>query len=89
MSIEQAHAFRTFVNENESVQEQIQSASAAGTLKLSELAAEHGYEFTAEEAQSVWDTAQEEGELSDFEVEWVAGGALSVFTNVASKRPRL
>ena len=51
MSIDQANAFRTFVNENESVQEQIQAASTAGTLNLSELAADHGYTFTAEDYQ--------------------------------------
>ena len=73
MSIDQANAFRKFVNENESVQEQIQAVSTAGTLNLSELAAEHGYTFTSEEAQSAWDAAQG-GELSDFELEVVSGG---------------
>ncbi len=74
MSIDQAIAFRTFVNENESVQEQIQAMSTAGTLKLSELAAEHEYTFTSKEAQNAWDVAQGGGELSDFELEVVSGG---------------
>ena len=73
MSIEQANAFRKFVTENESVQEQIDKAVADGSLKLTKLAAEHGFEFTAEEAQTVWDAAQG-GELSDFELEMVSGG---------------
>jgi hypothetical protein len=34
MPNDQANAFRTFVNENESVQEQIQAASTAGTLNI-------------------------------------------------------
>jgi hypothetical protein len=37
------------------------------------LAAEHGYTFTSEEAQSAWDAAPE-GELSDFEMHMVSGG---------------
>ena len=75
MSIDQANAFRTFVNENESVQEQIKGAGSEESFSLVALAAEHGYTFTAEEAQSAWDAAQE-GELSDFELEVVSGGWL-------------
>ena len=73
MSIEQAHAFRTFVNENEAVQEQLKTAASDESFSLVALAAEHGYEFTAEEAQTVWDAAQD-SELSDFELEMVSGG---------------
>ena len=73
MSIDQANAFRTFVNENESVQEQIKGAASDDSFSLVALAAEHGYTFTAEDAQSAWDAAQE-GELSDFELEVVSGG---------------
>jgi len=74
MSKEQAIAFRTFVNENESVQEQISKGATDGSLKLTKLVAEHGFAFTAEESESVWNEAQG-GELSDFELEIVAGGA--------------
>ena len=42
MSKEQAIAFRTFVNENESVQEQISKGATDGSLKLTKLVAEHG-----------------------------------------------
>ena len=73
MSIAQAHAFRTFVNENESVQEQIQAASTALTLRLTDLAAEHGYTFTAEEAQSAWDAAQD-GDCAEYRVCRTASG---------------
>ena len=75
MSIDQANAFRTFVNENESVQEQIKGAASDESFSLVALAAEHGYTFTSEEAQSAWDAAQG-GELSDFELEVVSGGVL-------------
>ena len=73
MSIDQANAFRTFVNENESVQEQIKGAASDESFSLVALAAEHGYTFTSEEAQSAWDAAQG-GELSEFELEVVSGG---------------
>ena len=77
MSIEQANAFRTFVNENESVQDQIREAASAKdeSFSLISLAAEQGYSFTAEEASSAWEPGQV-GELSDFELEMVSGGAL-------------
>ena len=78
MSIEQAHAFRTFVNENEAVHEQLKTAASDESFSLVALAAEHGYEFTAEEAQSVWEAALEGG-LSDFELEAVSGGALAIY----------
>ena len=75
MSIEQANAFRTFVNENETVQDKIREGLVKDeSFSLVELAAEHGYAFTSEEAQTAWDEAQTD-ELSDFELEMVAGGA--------------
>ena len=77
MSIEQANAFRTFVNENETVQEKIREGLVKDeSFSLVELAAEHGYAFTREEAQTAWDEAQT-GELSDFELEVVSGGWVS------------
>ena len=75
MSIEQANAFRTFVNENETVQEKIREGLVKDpSFSLVEVAAEHGYAFTSEEAQTAWDEAQT-GELSEFELEIVSGGA--------------
>ena len=55
------------------MQEQISKGTADGSLKLTKLAAEHGFEFTADEAESAWNDVQG-GELSDFELEIVAGG---------------
>ena len=70
MSVEQAHAFRTFVNENESVQHKFREVAREENWNLPSLAAEHGYTFTAQEAQSAWDQ-EKEGELTDFELEVV------------------
>ena len=76
MSIEQANAFRTFVNENETVQDKIREGLVKDeSFSLVEVAAEHGYAFTSEEAQTAWDEAQTD-ELSDFELEVVSGGAM-------------
>ena len=55
------------------MQEQISKGNSVGSLKLTMLAAEHGFEFTAEEAESVMNEAQGD-ELSDFELEIVSGG---------------
>ena len=76
MSKKQAIAFRKFVNENESVQEQIRKGAADGSFSQVEMAAKHGFAFTAEEAESVW-TEVQGGELSDFELEVCAGGRLA------------
>ena len=73
MSIEQANTFRTFVNENESVQDKIREGIKEQSFSLVALAAGHGYTFTGEEAQTAWDAAQE-NELTDFELEVVSGG---------------
>ena len=76
MSIEQANAFRNFVNENKTLQEQIQAGLADGTLDPLKLAAEHGYEVTPEEVlQLKVAQGSNELELTEFELEMVAGGA--------------
>ena len=74
MSKEQALAFRDFVTARDDVQDEIRAATTNGTLKVTELAAQHGFEFTAQEAQTAWDEVQA-NELSDFELEMVQGGA--------------
>ena len=43
------------------------------SAKVSEIAAKHGFTFTSEEAEQAWETAQD-NELSDFELDVVAGG---------------
>ena len=76
MSIDQATAFRTFVNENESVQAQIKAGLADGSLDPLKLAAEHGYEVTPEAAMQMKATHENgELELTEFELEMVSGGS--------------
>ena len=73
MSLDQAHAFRDYVAQNEDVQKEIRSALTTESAKVSEIAAKHGFTFTSEEAEQAWDAAQD-NELSDFELDMVAGG---------------
>ena len=74
MSLDQAYAFRDYVSQNEDVQKEIRSALMTESAKVSEIAAKHGFSFTSEEGQQAWETAQE-NELSDFELDMVAGGS--------------
>ena len=73
MSLEQANAFRDYVAQNDDVQKEIRSALMTEGAKVSEIAAKHGFTFTSEEGQQTWDAAQD-NELSDFELDMVAGG---------------
>ena len=73
MSLDQANAFRDFVSQNEDVQREIRSALMTESAKVSEIAAKHGFSFTSEEGEQAWDSAQD-NELSDFELDMVAGG---------------
>ena len=73
MSLDQANAFRDFVSQNADVQKEIRSALMTESAKVSEIASKHGFTFTSEEGQQAWETAQE-NELSDFELDMVAGG---------------
>ena len=89
MSLDQANAFRDYVAQNTDVQREISSAlmreSASSNqrmrrappegdfCKISEIAAKHGFSFTSEEGQQAWESAQD-NELSDFELDMVAGG---------------
>ena len=76
MSLDQANAFRDYVSQNEDVQREIRSALMTESAKVSEIAAKHGFTFTSEEGQQAWDAAQD-NELSDFELDMVAGGGNS------------
>ena len=40
---------------------------------MSEIASKHGFMFTSEEGEQAWESAQN-NELSDFELDMVAGG---------------
>ena len=73
MSLDQANAFRDYLSQNEDVQREIRSALMTESAKVSEIAAKHGFTFTSEEGQQTWDAAQD-NELSDFELDMVAGG---------------
>ena len=73
MSLDQANAFRDYVSQNEDVQKEICSALMTESAKVSEIASKHGFTFSSEEGQEAWDAAQD-NELSDFELDMVAGG---------------
>ena len=73
MSLDQANAFRDYVSQNEDVQTEIRSALATDDTKICEIAAKHGFNFTSDEAEQAWETAKD-NELSDFELDMVAGG---------------
>ena len=73
MSLDQANAFRDYVSQNEDVQREIRSALMTESAKVSEIAAKHGFTFTSEEGEQAWESAQDK-ELSDFELDMVAGG---------------
>ena len=73
MFLYEAHAFRDYVSQNKDVQKEIRSALMTESAKVSEIASRHGFTFTSEEGQQAWDAAQD-NELSDFELDMVAGG---------------
>ena len=73
MSLDQANAFRDYVAQNTDVQREICSALMTESAKVSEIAAKHGFTFTSEEGEQAWESAQD-NELSDFELDMVAGG---------------
>ena len=76
MSLDQANAFRDYVSQNEDVQKEIRSALMTESAKVSEIASKHGFTFTSEEGEQAWESAQD-NELSDFELDMVAGGRRS------------
>ena len=73
MSLDQANAFRDYVSQNKDVQKEIRSAWMTESAKVRESASKHGFTFSSEEGQEAWDAAQD-NELSDFELDMVAGG---------------
>ena len=73
MPLDQANAFCDYASQNEDVQKEIRSALITESAKVSEIAAKHGFTFTSEEGAQAWDAAQD-NELSDFELDMVAGG---------------
>tara|TARA_B100000963_G_C22256478_1_gene506561 strand:- start:348 stop:590 length:243 start_codon:yes stop_codon:yes gene_type:complete len=73
MSFDQENAFRDYLSQNEDVQKEIRSALMTESAKVSEIVAKHGFTFTSEDGEQAWASAQD-NELSDFELDMVAGG---------------
>lgn len=81
MSIEAVAEFTNKLAEDEVLQQELQSVAGdkealEASQSVSELGAKYGYEFTAEEAQTLRQIilAQQSGELSEDQLEAVAGG---------------
>lgn len=74
MSVEAAQKFRSHVDVNEDLQDNIRDQMADGSLNLVKIGKEHGFEFSEDDLKQSADQA----ELSDFELELVSGGAFSV-----------
>ena len=81
MSIQSVTEFINKLPGDQSLQEEVKSATANKEITLAsqavaELAARHGYEFTAEEAMQVHQalSAEESDELNEEQLEAVAGG---------------
>ncbi|MCA1992636.1 MAG: Nif11-like leader peptide family RiPP precursor [Coleofasciculus sp. S288] len=81
MSIEAVADFTKRLTEDASLQEELRAAvgdkeGMEASQAVADLGSKHGYSFTAEEAQQVRDyvVANESGELSEEQLEAVAGG---------------
>jgi predicted ribosomally synthesized peptide with nif11-like leader len=72
MSREAAIEFRAKINASKALQAEV--VRIFDVKDLVALGARHGLQFTPEEAIAVGEAATAEGELSDFELELVAGG---------------
>lgn len=75
MSIESASAFRDQVGRNPELQTQVKTclASGQGLDQIVALGKQHGFQFTPDEAETC--LLETGDELSEFELEMVAGGA--------------
>lgn len=75
MGKEAAVAFREYLRTHPEVEEQARDIiRTAGSVDSVAFAKSHGFEFTVEEAADAWEEVSADGELSDFELEMVAGG---------------
>ena len=75
-------SFRTAVLENDDLQEQVISIVNTATANgsglgdgITTLAKTHGYSITSEEVYEHADFLGQDGDLTDFELEMVSGGA--------------
>jgi predicted ribosomally synthesized peptide with nif11-like leader len=77
MSLENVHAFRQRVSDDTRLQTVISASLSAGDIsQIVELGGRHGFDFSKEELKQVF-VDDPSRELSDFELELVAGGAAS------------
>lgn len=75
MAKETAVAFRDFLRNHPEVEEQAREiVRTQGSVDITEFARQQGYEFTREEGEAAWAEVSVDSELSDFELEMVAGG---------------
>ncbi len=72
MSSEAVVRFREAVNGNEALKTELREMPRVTSRELAEMAARHGYEFTPKEFAEVANLVRDE--LTDFELELVAGG---------------
>ena len=78
MSNEAVHGFIAKVNSDAELGALVTQAFAQKTdLDLVQLAGQHGFAFSREEGQQVWDELVASGELSDVMLEAVAGGSVA------------
>ena len=73
MTIESANAFKQYVNHHPEIHEEVKAA-CLGNGDLPEIGSRHGFDFTDAEATKVMSEVNNSGELSDFELDMVAGG---------------
>lgn len=75
MAKEAAIAFRDFLRNHPEVEEEAREmVRTQGSVHIADLAHKHGFDFTESEGEAAWDEVSADGELSDFELEMVAGG---------------
>ena len=87
MSIEAVNQFLTKVGEDQQLQAELAQAMEAENDRqaATELGAKHGYDFTPEELGSEIANRQSADELSEEELEAVAGGSCSAGIRETSK----
>lgn len=76
MIVESIEKFRERVNDDRSLQPAFLEAFAQGPAALATLAKTQGFEFSEAEASSALAELSKGGDLSDFELELVSGGAI-------------
>ncbi len=73
MSIDSAIAFRAYVNEHPEIHAEVKTA-LLGNTDLGAIGTANGFDFTDAESREAMNQVDASGELSDFELDMVAGG---------------